>query len=178
LLRTERLLLRKPTLGDVEAFTPMLTDPEVMRWLGGVEADPAEVVARWIADWERYPAGKFVLELADGTAVGRVGFNFYDPAIWDRSTVPEAIPELGWALLREHWGQGYAAEAATAVRDWFDASHVISLIAPDNLRSQRVAGRLGALPTESVTLFDSSEAVIWLHPQRSRPSASSSAVPG
>ena len=92
--------------------------------------------------------------------------------------MPEAIPELGWALLREHWGQGYAAEAATAVRDWFDASHVISLIAPDNLRSQRVAGRLGALPTDSVTLFDSSEAVIWLHPQRSRPSASSSAVPG
>jgi len=88
------------------------------------------------------------------------------------------VPELGWALAREHWGHGYATEAAAAVRDWFGGSGVVSLIAPDNLRSQRVAGRLGAVPTESVTLSDSSEAVVWLHPQRSRPSASSSADRG
>jgi RimJ/RimL family protein N-acetyltransferase len=179
LLRTERLLLRRPTLDDVEAFTPMLKDPEVMRFLGGVEDDVEGRIAIWVEGWKRYPAGKFIAERrADGAPVGRIGFNFYDPVAWTLSTAPNALPELGWALLREHWGQGYATEAATAIRDWFAASRVISLIAPDNLRSQRVAGRLGAVPTESVTLFDSSEAVVWLHPQRSRPSASSSADRG
>lgn len=175
MLRTERLLLRRPTLEDVERAT-WLADPEVMRWLGGIDP-PADVVRRWVEDWEVYPAGKFVVE-RDGAVIGRVGLNFYDTERWVRSAAPEAVPELGWALAREHWGNGYATEAAAAVRDWFGGSRLISLIAPDNLRSQRVAGRLGAVPTESVTLSDSSEAVVWLHPQRSRPSASSSAARG
>jgi RimJ/RimL family protein N-acetyltransferase len=177
LLRTERLLLRLPTPADLESPPSFLSDPEVMRFLGGLDDDVVAVVQRWIDDWQAFPAGKFIVEL-DGVVVGRVGFNFYDPATWRRSTAPQAVPELGWALAREHWGRGYAGEAAAAVRDWFGASHVISLVAPDNLRSQRVAGRLGAVPTESVTLSDSSEAVVWLHPQRSRPSASSSADRG
>jgi RimJ/RimL family protein N-acetyltransferase len=175
LLRTERLLLRKPTLDDAER-AGWLTDPDVMRWLGGIDP-PAEVVRRWVEDWDVYPVGKFIVE-RDGAVIGRVGFNFYDPVRWARSTAPDAVPELGWALARAHWGHGYATEAAAAVRDWFGGSRVISLIAPDNLRSQRVAGRLGAVPTESVTLSDSSEAVVWLHPRRSRPSASPSADRG
>jgi hypothetical protein len=43
-------------------------------------------------------------------------------------------------------------------------SHLISLIAADNGASQRVAARLGATPTDVVTLFDSGEAVVWAHP--------------
>jgi len=175
LLRTERLFLRKPQLDDADRAA-WLTDPEVMRWLGGIDP-PTDVVRRWVEDWEVYPVGKFIVERA-GVVIGRVGLNFYDPVRWVRSAAADAVPELGWALAREHWGHGYATEAAAAVGDWFGGSGVVSLIAPDNLRSQRVAGRLGAVPTESVTLSDSSEAVVWLHPQRSRPSASSSADRG
>lgn len=80
-----------------------------------------------------------------------------------------AQPELGWALARAHWGAGYATEAAQAVRDWArearNMRHLISLIALDNLASQRVAERLQATPTDTVTLFDSGEAVVWAHPQ-------------
>jgi RimJ/RimL family protein N-acetyltransferase len=88
------------------------------------------------------------------------------------------VPELGWTLLPEQRGRGYATEAAAAVRAWYDGNRLISLIAADNLPSQRVAERLGAVPGESVTLSDSSRAVVWLHPDRSRPSASSSADRG
>ena len=42
---------------------------------------------------------------ADGVLVGRAGFGMH-----------EGEPELGYALYREHWGQGYAAEAARAVQ--------------------------------------------------------------
>ena len=136
-------------------------------------------MAGHLDQWRRFGIGKFVVERGrDGLVLGRVGIQLLDPETWEPATGPGGRPELGWTLSPEHWGNGYATEAARAVLDWFDGSGVISLIAPDNLRSQRVAGRLGAVPTGSVTLSDSSEAVVWLQPQRSRPSASSSADRG
>jgi [ribosomal protein S5]-alanine N-acetyltransferase len=50
-------------------------------------------------------------------------------------------------VARPHWGNGYAGEAALATMEWardeLGADHLISLIADDNLRSQRVAEKLG-----------------------------------
>jgi RimJ/RimL family protein N-acetyltransferase len=159
-LRTERLLLRPPSDADLESPPAWLSDPEVMTWLGGIE--PAhEVVRRWLDDWGRFPAGKFMVETHDGVLVGRVGFNFYDPELWRRS--PDGIPELGWALDRAQWGRGYATEAAWAVRDWLGRRDVISLIAPGNSRSEAVARRLGAAPGETVDLPDGGPHVIWVH---------------
>jgi RimJ/RimL family protein N-acetyltransferase len=164
LLTTERLVLRKPTLDDVEPAAQMLRDPQVMRWLGGVEDDPAATVRRWIEDWDRYPAGKFVVVLPNGTFVGRVGLNFFDTATWTRSTAAGTQPELGWALASEHWGKGYATEAARAVRDWFAAPYLISLIDPSNRRSKHVAKRLGAHPAETVDLPGDGPHIVWVHP--------------
>jgi RimJ/RimL family protein N-acetyltransferase len=164
LLTTERLLLRKPTQADVEAPPAFLRDPEVMDFLGGVEDDPRALVERWIDDWDRFPAGKFVVEARDGTVVGRVGMNFFDPRTWTKSTAADAQPELGWALAREHWGKGYAAEAALAVRTWFAAPVTVSLIAPSNTRSQRVAERLGARPTDTVDMPGGGPHIVWVHP--------------
>lgn len=68
----------------------------------------------------------------------------------------------------EHRGRACAAEAAPAAREWArrdrGIDRIVSLIARDNLPSQRVAERLGAAPTETVILPDSTEAVVWLHP--------------
>lgn len=59
-----------------------------------------------------------------------------------------ARPEVGWGLTRGAWGKGYAVEAATATIDWaFEAlgwTEVIHCIDPENVRSQRVAERLGS----------------------------------
>ena len=68
---------------------------------------------------------------------------------------PEGWPglEVGWALARAYWGLGYATEAArVSVEHAFanlDHDRVISLIAPENARSIRVAERLGARATGS-----------------------------
>ena len=96
----------------------------------------------------------------------------WDTRAWTQSTIAaagdHAQPELGWALARAHWGAGYATEAAHAVRAWArEERHIrqlISLISPENVASQRVAERLGATPTDTVTLFDSGAAVVWVHP--------------
>jgi RimJ/RimL family protein N-acetyltransferase len=79
-----------------------------------------------------------VEELGSGAFVGRVGLHY--PEGW-----PE--PEIAWAIARPYWGRGYAFEAATAaLRIAFDTlgwSRASSLIAPLNLRSIRLAERLG-----------------------------------
>jgi RimJ/RimL family protein N-acetyltransferase len=132
-----------------------------------------------LEQWRQSGISKFAVERrADGVFLGRVGIQLLDPQTWEPAPGRAGTPELGWTLLPEHRGNGYATEAARAVLEWYDGNRLISLIAPVNLRSQRVAERLGAVPGERVTLSDSTEAVVWLHPDRSRPSASSSAARG
>ena len=114
-----------------------------MEWLGGVADDPVAVVRGWLDDWDTYPTGKFVVERRDGAFVGRVGLNYLDPRSWERSTAPDAQPELGWVVAREQWGCGYATEAACAVRAWAALPRLVSVIAPPNARSIRVAEKLG-----------------------------------
>jgi RimJ/RimL family protein N-acetyltransferase len=163
-IRTERLFLRKPTAADVADPPPFLSDPRVMGFLGGVDESPPEVVQLWVDGWEIYPAGKLIVETETGERIGRVGFNFYEPVGWHRSRLAEALPELTWALAHEHWGNGYATEAAAAARDWLGREDLISLIAPLNTRSQRVAERLGARPTKTIKLPDGGPHVVWEYP--------------
>jgi len=175
-LETERLGLRLPSLEDEEPAAELLTDPAVMRFLGG-EVVPREhvpeVIAKWLRRWEEDGIGPFVIERRrDRRVLGRAGLLVWDARGWTHSTLAaagrHARPELGWALARAHWGAGYATEAARAVRDWAreerQLRRLISLIAPDNVASQRVAKRLGAIPTDTVSLFDSGDAVVWAHP--------------
>jgi RimJ/RimL family protein N-acetyltransferase len=162
-IETERLLLRRPTEADVESPPAWLSDPDVMDWLGGIAEPPAEVVRIWLEQWEHFPSGKFLVERrSDSAVIGRVGANYFDPRTWRRSADGE--PELGWALAREHWGHGYATEAAFAVREWLQAPRVVSLITEANLRSQQVAQRLGARPGQTVELPGYGPHVVWAHP--------------
>ena len=55
--------------------------------------------------------------------------------------------EVGWTVARDHWGKGYAPEAARAACAWghdrLGVDHILSLIHPDNAQSIRVAEKLG-----------------------------------
>jgi len=172
-------VLRVPRLADADAIAEYLEDPEVMRFLGGrtvPRADAPTFVERWLQRWRDNGIGHFVLERGDdGRVLGRVGFVVWDTRVWRQATFEEAgqhsQPELGWALARAHWGQGYATEAALATRAWGRRERgveaLISLIAPQNVASQRLALRLGARASETVTLADSGPAVVWNHPENS-----------
>jgi RimJ/RimL family protein N-acetyltransferase len=172
-------VLRVPRLADADAIGEYLEDPEVMRFLGGrtvPRADAPTFVERWLDRWQGNGIGHFVLERRnDGRVLGRVGFVVWDTRTWRQATFAEAgqhsQPELGWALARAHWGQGYATEAALATRAWgrgeCGVDALISLIAPQNIASQRLALRLGARASETVTLADSGPAVVWNHPENS-----------
>lgn len=176
MIETERLLLRMPRLEDAPDFARAYSDPETMRFIGGVvpSEDVPALVQKWLDRWAANGFGHFVVvRREDGVILGRVGLLVWDTRTWSQSTQPEAgehgRTELGWSLSREHWGHGYAPEAAFAARAWlrteWGAGRLISVINPLNVASQRVAEKLGATPGETVQLFDASDAVVWTHPE-------------
>jgi RimJ/RimL family protein N-acetyltransferase len=142
-LRTERLLLRGWRDEDTEPWGAICADAEVVRWLGHEDGlslgDAWREMARFAGHWALKGFGHWALELrATGELVGRAGLLY--PPDWPGL-------ELGWTVARPHWGNGYAAEAGRAAMGWardeLGADHLISLIADDNIRSQRVAEKLG-----------------------------------
>jgi RimJ/RimL family protein N-acetyltransferase len=142
-LITERLRMRAPLFEDYDRWVEIFRHPEVGAGLGKPEGlTPHEA---WIdlsmlsGHWTLRGFGHWVLEELDGGAVvGRAGL--YHPPDWPGI-------EVGWTVAPEHWGKGYAPEAARAVCAWahdvLGICHILSLIHPGNERSIRVAEKLG-----------------------------------
>ena len=112
-VETARLRLRAFRDDDLDAFAAMCADEEVMRHVGNgkpIERNAAWGQMAWFnGHWTLRGNGMWALALRDSDAlVGRVGF--LDPPGWPAL-------EIGWLLGREHWGHGYALEAARAALD-------------------------------------------------------------
>jgi len=166
-LETERLRLRPLSPDDVDVFAEFYADPEVMRYLGvgktlGREETEASV-ARMLRAFELDGFGQLAVERKeDGAVVGRCGFLVWDAATLTPTTEAEAAGpselEVGYALGRPYWGHGYATEAAAAVRDHalgpMGRERLIAFIRPDNVRSRRVAEKLGMRHERDVLLME------------------------
>jgi RimJ/RimL family protein N-acetyltransferase len=152
-LETERLILRMWEGRDFDALASMLAEPEVMRFLSA-DGKPMSRFDAWrslcanIGHWQLRGFGMFaVLERVTGELVGRIG-------PWQ----PEGWPglEIGWTLRSQYWGRGYATEAVnrciTYAFNELQRTHLISLIDPGNLRSIRVAERVGERLEGTTTL--------------------------
>jgi len=141
-LQTERLILRPTRAEDFDAYAAFMADPSTIH-IGGpqVRAAAWRGFANVAGAWAMQGFSMFsVIERSTGDWVGRVGP--WMPEGWPG-------PEVGWGIVPEAVGKGYATEAAIAAMDWaFDHlgwTDIIHTIAPDNIASQRVAQRLGAV---------------------------------
>jgi RimJ/RimL family protein N-acetyltransferase len=162
-LETERLVMRPWREEDLDEYAAITSDAEVMRWMGRGPFDRDDAwreIALYLGHFDLRGYTHWALELKDtGALVGRCG-------PWR----PEGWPalEVGWLLGREHWGNGYATEAARAALDhaWtaLGAERVISLVAPENERSAAVASRLGAEPSGTATVRNLT-ATVFEHPR-------------
>ena len=144
-LTTERLLLRHWRASDSEAFAAMNADPDVMRHFPGtLQAEASDALLHRISsELDERGWGLWALEeRASGRVLGFTGL----------SPVPFAAPfapavEIGWRLVRSHWGRGLASEAARAsLKYGFGALSLHEIVAftfVGNERSRAVMRRLG-----------------------------------
>lgn len=136
---TERLRLRRATMNDLAAIHAIMSDPQVMRfWSEPPHATP-ERTAEWLqsmVDADPLSSDDFVIE-RDGRAVGKVG-------CW-------RLPEIGYHLARDQWGQGIASEAMAAYLDRRRAigapSRLTADVDPRNEASLKLLTRHGFVET-------------------------------
>jgi RimJ/RimL family protein N-acetyltransferase len=136
-LETSRLILRPPVAADFEPWAAFMADEEASHFIGGPQ--PRSTAWRGFCSmagsWAMFGYAMFsVVEKDTGRWVGRLGP--WVPAGWPGT-------EVGWGVIRDVWGKGYAPEGATAAIDWcFDHlgwTEVIHCIESDNPRSQPAA---------------------------------------
>ena len=144
--RTARLRLREIGPDDASFIVELLNQPDFLRHIGdrGVR-DPGQALA-WLHDgpaasYARHGHGLWLVETLDVTpvALGLCG-------LVAREGLP--APDLGFAFLPQHYGRGYAFEAAGAVlahaRDALGLDRVLAIDADFEL--------LGSLLDGTVTL--------------------------
>jgi RimJ/RimL family protein N-acetyltransferase len=144
-LETPRLLLRPWQESDREPFSRMNADPRVMEFfpkmLDRTESDAMTTRVR--THFERRGFGLWAIEVVG--AVDFIGFTGLCVTGFDTHFTP--CVEIGWRVAYDHWGRGYATEAARAALK-FGFQHlrldeIVSFTVPANLRSRRVMERLG-----------------------------------
>lgn len=152
-LATERLILRPPVAEDLPWLLAAMNTLAVMRHLAGVRT-AAEVEEGLAADIAAFTAPdghrRWTVWLRDGTGgvgerVGRVGlFHVRSPA------APPALQgqrEIGWTFAQDHWGKGYATEAAERALGFafgeLGLPRIYSQTSESNAASTRMMHRLG-----------------------------------
>ena len=141
-IETARLLFRRPRPDDADAvFARYASDPEVTRYLGWATHRAIDDTRGFLsfcdAEWARWPAGPFVIEPRGGGAIlGGTGLGF--------ETRQQAV--TGYVLAQDAWGQGYATEALSAMRDLaarLGVERLYALCHPDHRASWRVLEKCG-----------------------------------
>lgn len=154
ILATPRLSLREMTWDDLDFLAMLLADERVMRhYPKPCTREEAQLwMGRILDRYAQHGHAFWLVSLrATGAPIGQVGL-----LLQHVDGVDE--PEIGYMIHADHWRQGYASEAAAAVRDHaftrLDKPRVISLIRPVNVPSQRVALRLGMKPERLTSWHD------------------------
>ncbi len=154
ILETDRLLLREYVEDDAEAFFQLNSDPEVLRFvpdkgLLNVEQARQILIDHPIADYRKYGFGRGACILkSTGEQIGFAGLKYLEEL---------GEVDVAFRLMRTHWGQGLATEAALAsVRFGFSdlgLKRIIGLVMPENIASVRVLEKTGLRYVETVSFW-------------------------
>jgi ribosomal-protein-alanine N-acetyltransferase len=152
-VRTARLILRPLQPEEAEVLYRIYQSEGVLRYFPSTDPPPLEKVLRFIVGqeehWEKYGYGNWGIQPDGGEAIiGWAGLQ----------SLPELDEtEVGFLLDRPWWGNGYATEAAQASIKFgfenFSLDHIIALVHPENLASQRVIEKCGLVYQETLPLW-------------------------
>jgi RimJ/RimL family protein N-acetyltransferase len=145
MIKASRLILREWRDSDLDAFAALNADPRVREFFPSVltRAESAASIERMRAHAAEHGFGFWCIEVPGvADCVGMCGLaNAYFEAPFTPCV------EIGWRLAHEHWGHGYASEAAQAALDHgFLTLHLPEIVAfavVANARSRRVMERIG-----------------------------------
>ncbi|HEU4882182.1 MAG TPA: GNAT family protein [Longimicrobium sp.] len=145
ILHTERLVLREFTADDWQPTFAYENDPRYLRFYerdAVTERQCQALIYQFILWQGEQPRGKaqLAITLADtGQVIGNVGVR--------RETAAESLADMGFELSPEHWGRGYATEAARAMVDWgfgeWGLERIHAHCVSENVASARVLERVG-----------------------------------
>jgi len=143
MIETERLSFRPFTLDDLPQLIEQRTDPDMYRYLGGTRMQNAEALSKRIRFYvdccERYGFGMCPMFLKEtGAMIGAAGLQPLEDT--------EEI-EVGYSVIKEHWGKGIGTEAA---RGWLDfgfnkcgLQRIVAVAVVENTASRRIMEKLG-----------------------------------
>lgn len=150
---TERLLIRPISPEDGELIFKLYNSPKFIQYIGDRNiksiADAEEYIkSRFLPQFERLGFGNYLIMTKDGNEkIGGVG-------IFEREGLD--IVDIGYSLLEEFEGKGYAYEAAEKVKsigmDEFGLTKISAIISKDNLSSQKLIEKLGLKFQKYITL--------------------------
>lgn len=173
-LQTERLMLRRLTIDDLDALAELYADPEVRRYFpeGPLTHRETREELEWIIDvyYARFGYGLWAtIERRTGELIGRCGLLPWK-VVMSRSPEhlaldgPDERPnpedryevELAYLLAKERWGHGLATEAALAIVDhafeYLDVDRLICLVDTGNEASLTVARKVGMVAEGTVDI--------------------------
>ena len=144
-LETDRLILRRLTLEDLDSLAILYRDPDVRKYFpeGTLTLQETQEELEWIIDvyYGQYGFGLWAtIHKAMGEFIGRCGL-----LPWTIDGRKEV--EVAYMLAKPYWGQGLATEVAGAILSYafeqLGYSRLICLVDPENLASRRVAEKIG-----------------------------------
>lgn len=162
-LQTERMVLRRMEMADVDDLMGIFSDPVAMRYYPGTKSrqEAEEWVRRVQESYRDHGFGLWVAVLEDsGEFAGQCG-----PTVQEVEGKEEV--EIGYLFLRRYWDRGLATETARAVRDHgfhtLGYERLVSLIDPANLASRRVAEKVGLTLEKEVWKWNKEICVYAIH---------------
>jgi ribosomal-protein-alanine N-acetyltransferase len=144
ILTTPRLRLRQLTHEDADGMMAIFGDPEMMRYLKQPLRDTHEKAIELIdllMDWyQKQESINWGITLPDDDhLIGMCGM-----ADWERD---DRRVDIGYQIIRAHWGKGYATEAARAIIGWcfenLDLHRVQADCTDGNIASEKVMLKCG-----------------------------------
>lgn len=142
-LTTKRLILRCYRPGEDAALYPIMSDPVTMRfWPQPYDrAGVSGWVNRWIDSYTENGYGRWALfERETGERIG-------DAGLIRTVLMGQEVIDLGYIIHNPYWRQGYAVEAAAAIRDHafevLGIGRLVANMAHDHAGSARVAEKIG-----------------------------------
>lgn len=147
LITTKRMTLRPLKRGDFEFLRSLHSDPEVMKYIGSgsprAEDETRLAMDKYFTMEDENPfLGAWIAFLTDSKEeIGNLIIR--KPATKEET---EGY-EIGYSFHPQHWGKGYATEAAKEIIEYayrvFGPVQMVALIEPSNEASRKTLTKLG-----------------------------------